>query len=95
MTYEPRRSYETEEMYAERNRQAQADRRFFRITGLVMAAMLLGFTWLMVHASNVASASHARFMGQCMQDHKEYECTAMWRAGDNGQSTVVVVPTGR
>ena len=95
MTYQPRRSYESEEFYSERIRQAKSARRFHWIMGSVAAAALLGFIWLMIYVAKVASASHARFMDQCMQDHKEYECTAMWRAGDSGQPTVVFIPTGR
>lgn len=25
--------------------------------------------------------AHDRFMEQCQEDHKEYECVAMWRGG--------------
>lgn len=32
------------------------------------------------------------FMEQCQEDHKEYECTAMWRAGSRSSSTVVPMP---
>lgn len=36
------------------------------------------------------------FMQQCMEDHKEYECTAMWRAGETKTTTVpvpIIIPT--
>lgn len=33
--------------------------------------------------------AEAAFMAACQKDHKEYECTAMWRAG---QSHVVPMP---
>lgn len=29
------------------------------------------------------NVKYKTFMAQCAQDHKEYECVAMWRAGDN------------
>jgi hypothetical protein len=34
-------------------------------------------------------------MTQCIQDHKEYECTAMWRAGDKDPPTIIFIPSGR
>ena len=95
MTYQPRHPYDSEEMHSERIRQAKADRRFHWIMGSVTVAFLLGFAWLVIYVVKVATASHERFMDQCMQDHKEYECTAMWRAGDSAPPTVVFIPTGR
>lgn len=31
------------------------------------------------------------FMDQCVQDHKQYECDAMWRAGED-HTTVMPIP---
>jgi hypothetical protein len=74
MTHQPRRmSYESEEMYSARIRQDRRERRTRIIFGWVTGAIIVAFIWLMVHVYNVASATHARFMNQCMQDHKEYE----------------------
>lgn len=36
--------------------------------------------------------AHTRFMRQCIQDHKEYECTALWRAGDRPSTDLLVIP---
>ena len=36
--------------------------------------------------------AHARFMRQCVQDHKEYECTALWRAGDPPSPNIIFLP---
>jgi len=95
MTHQPRRmSYESEEMYGERIRQYRSGRRMLVSVAWVIGVLLLVFVWLMVHVYNVASAWHSRFMSQCMQDHKEHECTAMWRAGDSASPTLIVIPSG-
>jgi hypothetical protein len=73
----------------------RSDRRMHIVLGCVIGAVVLGCVWLTVHVHNVSSARHARFMSQCMQDHKEYECTAMWRAGDREPPTLIFIPTGR
>lgn len=36
------------------------------------------------------------FMRECLKDHKEYECTAMWRAGDSNVVPMpIIIPMGR
>ena len=39
-----------------------------------------------------AQEAHTRFMRQCMEDHKEYECTALWRAGGRSGADLIVLP---
>lgn len=36
------------------------------------------------------------FMTQCREDHKDYECTYMWRSGEPDTIPVFIpIPTGR
>lgn len=53
----------------------------------IIGAVLLGLIFLVGHSENKAKDA---FMTDCLKDHKQYECTAMWRAGDSKSSTVVV-----
>lgn len=50
---------------------------------------LLGFG---IYAlGNEGVRQHDLFMAECLTYRKQYECTAMWRAGDS-QAVPVVVP---
>lgn len=41
-------------------------------------------------------AKEARFMAECLKERKQYECTAIWRAGNSDVTVVpIVVPGGR
>ena len=43
-------------------------------------------------------AHEKRFMAECQQDKKRYECEAMWRAGEDHEHLIPVVipmPSGR
>lgn len=53
----------------------------YLVMTVAVAALVLGII-------GNASARN-RFMAECLKDRKEYECTAMWRAGD---SHVIAVP---
>lgn len=44
------------------------------IAGAVALLLLIGYA---------EYHEQSRFMDACLQDHKEYECTAMWRAGES------------
>jgi hypothetical protein len=52
---------------------------------LVIGAIILAMAFGIKHDMNVEAA----FMAACRKDHKEYECTAMWRSGE---SHVVPMP---
>ena len=60
------------------------------VTGLL--AFVIGLAALGYFALTSGREAHARFMRQCMEDHKEYECTALWRAGDRSAPDVLVLP---
>lgn len=56
-------------------------------TGLAIELAFGALVGWVVHRSN---AEYAKFMRGCLQDHKKYECIAMWRAGDNNDFPVIV-----
>lgn len=62
------------------------------IGAFVMACILLvacvAIGWAIYNVDN----EHAKFMQECQQDRKEYECTAMWRSGDK---SMIYIHTGR
>jgi hypothetical protein len=33
---------------------------------------------------------HQQFMAECLQDHKQYECTAMWRSTQTSPPLVII-----
>lgn len=75
---------------------ARRDRRFH----ILMASAFISFFILVAvavwYSVAVSWAQHDRFMAGCLEDHKEYECMAMWRAGDRASDVVVVpMPTSR
>ena len=72
-------------------------RRFNIILSCVVAGVLLFFVTIIYYGVTGQREAHARFMRQCMEDHKEYECTALWRAGDRASPDLIVIPipTGR
>jgi hypothetical protein len=60
------------------------------IVGIIVGVILaLGLIALVLVAVASDAKARARFMEQCIEDRPEYECTAMWRAGE---ATVVPVP---
>jgi hypothetical protein len=75
--------------------QQKAERRFHIIMGCSFGAFLAALAGVLFYAVEINQEAHARFMAQCMQDHKEYECTVMWRAGDSQPPTVILIPSGK
>lgn len=43
--------------------------------------MVLAFLVFLILLTIPAHRVRTEFMDECMQDHKKYECDAMWRAG--------------
>lgn len=66
------------------------------LEGLIVFALLAAFitaAWFVASASN---DEREAFMVECRKERKEYECKAMWRAGNSGTVVVpMVVPVGR
>lgn len=45
-----------------------------------------------VYSCTQENRTFKEFMAQCMKDHKEYECYALWRQGNRDQTAVVPIP---
>ena len=58
--------------------------------GKIFFLILFMLVALLFFAGQELAEQRDRFMSQCMVDYKEYECVAMWRAGDSRR---VIVPT--
>ena len=57
------------------------------------ASLFVAIIGFMVWGIGNSNARHAAFMGQCMEDHKEYECIYMYRSG--GSDLVpIYIPQG-
>lgn len=63
------------------------------VTAIIVIIVVLGYG-LVVGAREKEKARKA-FMAECVKDHKEYECTAMWRAGEPKTVVVPIHTTGR
>jgi hypothetical protein len=77
-------------------KQIEEDRRRYR-RGLIILRCGLGLFFALligvcVYAVRTNLDARHRFMSQCMEDHKEYECTALWRAGSSEPPTIIYVP---
>ncbi len=72
-------------------------RRFNTIMSCIAVGVLLFFAAVIYYGVTGQREAHARFMRQCMEDHKEYECTALWHAGDRPLPDLIVmpIPTGK
>lgn len=58
--------------------------------GWVLVGTLVLMAAFFVAAVDADSKARNAFMRECLQDHKQYECTAMWRAGERHERTTVV-----
>lgn len=52
--------------------------------------VITGLGVAVVHDARQDAKEHKHFMEQCLKDHKEYECTALWRAGEDHDNTAVI-----
>ncbi len=56
-----------------------------------IGAIVLLLICLFIITTNIQGEQRLAFMEACMEDLKEYECTAMWRSGDRSTQVVPVV----
>jgi len=64
------------------------DQDIFPIFLIIIVCALLALGAMAV----VENGKHQEvFMKQCMEDHKQYECDALWRAGED-HTTVMPMP---
>ena len=54
-----------------------------------VVAILVTMLILVAVAYACAHEDKGRFMAQCSQDHKEYECVAMWRGGRSSRGYIL------
>jgi hypothetical protein len=69
---------------------------FWLIVGV--AAFFVTFGVAMYVEEKNSNAAEARFMTECQEERKRYECEAMWRAGNTRthvQPMPIVIPMGR
>jgi len=60
---------------------------------LFLTIMLFLLGWW---AYSVENAAYKHFMEACTKEHKDYECTVMWRAGRSNTTYIpFVFPTGK
>ena len=64
--------------------------------GGLLFGSLGGLIFGVMH-DNAKEAEHKRaFMGQCLEDHKQYECDALWgQAREDKGGTTVFIPMSR
>ena len=60
------------------------------VVGTAVLVIGLVFGALVGWVAYRSGAEYAEFMRGCLQDHKKYECIAMWRAGDKNDLPVIV-----
>ena len=62
----------------------------FTTIEVVVAGLIVGLVGLIVLAGKAAQAEREKFMRDCMRDHKEYECTIMWKEAQPDTQTIIV-----
>jgi hypothetical protein len=58
--------------------------------GWILGAFILFCLVGLFGAGMQITKARSAFMAECVQYQKQYECTAMWRAGEQHHSTTVV-----
>ena len=51
----------------------------------------VAFLWFAVWVWRDEEKTFQQWNAECLKDHKQYECTALWRGGNRSVSTVPVV----
>lgn len=61
--------------------------------GLILFVVLITAATIavLVVAISGDAEQRAEFMAACQEDHKAYECVAMWRAGESHTAVVPVI----
>lgn len=75
-----------------RNQSNRGDRRLMIGLSCAFTLMLFGAAAFCYVVISRDRAEHTRFMHQCMQEHPEYWCTALWRAGRASTPDLLVIP---
>lgn len=57
---------------------------------VVIGTLIVLLIIVVAIAAKVEMQEREAFMSDCLQERKQYECTALWRAGRASHTTVVV-----
>lgn len=63
----------------------------FVILGTIGGLLIFLFAWACTNENKAKAAHEARFMAECQQERKHYECEALWRQGEEHDHYVPVV----
>ena len=66
----------------------------FTLIEKVVAVTIIVAVWLIWIVARQAAAEREAFMRDCMQDHKEYECTLMWKEAQPDTQTIIIPSSG-
>lgn len=66
-----------------------AGHQFTRIETIVMGTIVV-LVGVILLAGKQMAAEKKKFMDDCMRDHKEYECTIMWKNAQPDTQTIIV-----
>ena len=66
----------------------------FTLIERVVIVSIVGMIALIIIAARQMAAEKEAFMRDCMQDHKEYECTLMWKEAQPDTQTIIVPSSG-
>lgn len=70
----------------------RADKRMLLGLSVGTAVIVIVAAFLTYQSFARNDSTKARFMQQCMEDHKEYECTYLWRSSDRPGPDVIPIP---
>lgn len=69
----------------------------FNNFGWVLVAAIVVMGALFMAAEKSKSEAKQKFMDECLKERKQYECTAMWRAGQSQSGSTyvpIIIPMG-
>lgn len=62
----------------------------FTVIEVLIVIAIVGILLAFWKHSEYEAQAEKDFMSQCRQDHREYECQAMWRSGKPKQQIIMV-----
>ncbi len=62
----------------------------FPMIEVVVVVLIVALFAIIIFASTVENEARLKFMADCMTEHKEYECTLMWKEAQPDTRTVVI-----
>lgn len=65
--------------------------RAFTILELLVVLAIVALVWMVIALGRSDERDREAFMAECLQHRPQYECTAMWRAGERS-TTFMFIP---